>query len=250
MKTKIIIYLVVIQVLVLINYSFASDVSKKNIIYYYQKLSIKELGGYKFPLKFVNKKWVTYSSADYELYPVVDTKNGYIYIEDEGTGGGTIFHEIVLYRKKDKSAILAVNVHEFGGIEPNTIQFGFYKYENSLYNNISSKVFPEIKIENYLKNKNDLNEIKKIRSELIKFEKNRKVKILNQFLYKLPRYGSEIKIKLNKKFIIWNLEVFKKEISQKNIKKIKTVLENLKYNTLICKWNKNKGKFYIFKGQK
>ncbi len=54
-------------------------------------------------------KWVTQSTAEYEIEAKVDVKNGYVELMDDGTGGGSVILQVVLWRKADKSGLLGVS---------------------------------------------------------------------------------------------------------------------------------------------
>ncbi len=88
-------------------------------------------------------------------YPaVVDIKNGYIKIDDEGTGGGTLLtSELALFRKSDNTYILAINgygmdeiTHEIGGSSPR-----FYVWINNEFKEVTQDVFPELQESSILK---------------------------------------------------------------------------------------------------
>jgi hypothetical protein len=45
----------------------------------------------KFTIRQKQGRYTADSSADYEIYPVVDIKNGYMNVTDDGTGGAASF---------------------------------------------------------------------------------------------------------------------------------------------------------------
>jgi len=87
---------------------------RKNVLDYYQALEPPFQTDY--PLRKSGEKWLTNSSAEYEIEATVDLKNGYIEIEDEGTGGGTITLQVVLFRMADGNPMLAINETFFDGL--------------------------------------------------------------------------------------------------------------------------------------
>lgn len=111
-------------------------------------------------------KWVCIEDAGSEFnyegsldavrhYPsIVDIKNGYIQIEDEGTGGGTLsYTEVALFRKSDKSYLIALNrygldeiTHIISGDTPR-----FYQWENNELSEVTTEVFPKTSLSLFFK---------------------------------------------------------------------------------------------------
>jgi hypothetical protein len=128
----------------------------KTVVDYYNLLRWKELID-PFVLVAQGDQWVCIedlgSDFNYEgsldavrHYPsIVDIKNGYIQIEDEGTGGGTLLYtEVALFRKSDKSYLIALNgygrdeiTHVVSGGTPK-----FYQWENNELREVTMEVFP------------------------------------------------------------------------------------------------------------
>lgn len=70
-----------------------------------------------------NGKLITYAQAFYpdelyeNAYTVVDKKNGYIYILDEGTGAGSSGCQFILFRKKDHTPLIAMTKTFYDSME-------------------------------------------------------------------------------------------------------------------------------------
>lgn len=85
--------------------------------------------------------WITSSSAEYEIPVTVDYKNGYIEIEDEGTGGGTITVQVVLFRTVDGRELVGISESMFDGMSING-DFEFWKSSSSGWKNVTNEVMP------------------------------------------------------------------------------------------------------------
>ena len=92
----------------------------KNILEIYESLPVRLFNNngfeYKYLLTRKSGEWFTQSSADYEMPVIVDIANGYIEISDEGTGGGSNFIQVVLFRKMDKTPCVGITLGGFNGI--------------------------------------------------------------------------------------------------------------------------------------
>ena len=88
--------------------------ARKNVLDYYQSLEPPYSSFYKLTLK--GEKWVTQSSADYEIEAVVNIPGGFIEIVDDGTGGGTDKVQVALFRMADGQPMLAICKQNFDGV--------------------------------------------------------------------------------------------------------------------------------------
>ncbi|MEZ4973050.1 MAG: hypothetical protein R2820_07045 [Cyclobacteriaceae bacterium] len=90
------------------------------------------------------------SLDEIRLYPsTVDIKNGYLNIEDEGTGEGLYTFEVALFRKPDNSYIIAVS--GFGSYPPHMDQYlgsapKFFVWQNNEFTDVSKDVLPAISV--------------------------------------------------------------------------------------------------------
>lgn len=81
-------------------------------------------------------------------YPaIVDIKNGFLQIEDEGTGGGTVFTQLALFRRPDNSYFMALGgygVDYSAGYAVNGGPPKFYVWQANQFNEITSEVWPAV----------------------------------------------------------------------------------------------------------
>lgn len=132
---KILTFTTVIASLLLI--SFNLNAQKKNVLDYYRMLDVNK--EYKI---FKNGEHYQTTGVTEEPFNVtVDFKNGYIDIKDEGTGGGTMFYQVVLYRKADGSALVAMSSQNFDGVFID-VQIEFYEEKDGKLVNKTEKYFP------------------------------------------------------------------------------------------------------------
>jgi len=108
----------------------------------------KDLGNVKYPLNKKDGVWVSKSFADYDLYPVVDLKKGYIKINDEGSGGGNFLIELFLYRKPNGVPIIAITKGGFDGYYFDSVTH-FYTLNNKTWLE-EKNVLPKLEIEHFL----------------------------------------------------------------------------------------------------
>ncbi|MEZ4938733.1 MAG: hypothetical protein R2799_14175 [Crocinitomicaceae bacterium] len=208
MKTSII--TTVIASLMLITSNVYSQ--KKNVLDYYKMLDVSQ--EYK-----ITKSGETYQTIGITEEPfdvVVDFKNGYIEIKDEGTGGGILFYQVVLYRKADGSALIAMTTQNFDGVsEECEIDF-FVEKEGKLVSN-KSKYFPG---DDYFLNK--------FPKELSSEEKEVLPNVVNP-IYDLPQNGLTINIMYAVKGYV-NQENKSEFDLQQRLSKMAPVFLKWKYN--------------------
>ncbi|RMG67234.1 MAG: hypothetical protein D6722_13505 [Bacteroidetes bacterium] len=99
-----------------------SDPQRKSVLDYYR--SLKPPYASPYALRQEGERWLTTSTADYEIEATVDLRNGFIEIVDEGTGGGTEKVQVVLFRLADGAPMIAISQQSFDGIgESQTYHF-------------------------------------------------------------------------------------------------------------------------------
>ncbi len=132
---KTITQLTVISILLLITSNLHAQ--KKNVLDYYKMTEVAK--EYKITKK--GDKYQTQGITEEPFDVVVDFKNGYIEIKDEGTGGGTLFYQIVLFRKADGSALIAVSKQNFDGVMIGS-EVDFFQERGTNLVSVKSKYYP------------------------------------------------------------------------------------------------------------
>ncbi len=220
----------------------APQIHPVNILDYYsllpeKLLSINSLGGFKYSLKKAKGGWITHSLAGYGLQPVVDIKNGYIQIDDEGTGGGSVTETVVLFRKADKEALIGVGIEEFDGFH---MDYGlaFYEFRNNHWKDVTNKALPTLTFKEFLQEK----------YVKLTLDKTSRIFRMLSWRYQLPRYGTSITVSINHsqiQFLLDN-EVDKKTgkpLDQKNKELLSELVQNLGYESFLLNWNRREGRF-------
>ncbi len=207
----------------LILLSIQAMAQKKNVVDYFRLLpdSLKHY----YSLEYKNGKWFTESVAEYQITPVVDIRNGFIEIQDDGTGGGTTTLQVVLYRKKDGSALIGVSYNLFDGVFfENSIFFGEYK--NNKWIDLTHKVLPKINLYTFMKSGY------KIPDEIRGYLSVR---------YSLPQHGTTITVDFQYGGIFMYCS------SDENKKICDEFTKNVKYDSIKLKWDKENTRFVIQK---
>lgn len=114
-------------VIVLINTLVAGEIQKFSIVDIYSMVQKEGVTNLNFPLyhqTLKEDKWVSITT-DWGTYidATVDEKNGYIYILDEGTGGGSSITQAALWQDKVGDILLIVAEHSYDG----TLERSFLK---------------------------------------------------------------------------------------------------------------------------
>ncbi len=122
----------------------------KSIVEWYNLLPEDKLIGGRFTLVQKRGAWTSTSPiTEAELEVVADIPNGYLYIADHGTGGGTIIHELALYTAEGGKEFLGVNLKEFDGVGI-TSSLKFYAYSGGRFRDVSSAVCPFLDVREFI----------------------------------------------------------------------------------------------------
>jgi len=193
--------------------------AQRNVLDYYRLLPDSLTEGYK--LTYENGQWTSYSDADYDLYPVVDIKHGYIEIDDEGTGGGELIIQVALYRKKDGKSLIAVSKKIFDGVSQKGKIYFLELYSNK-WVIVNDKVLPHISVEKFFNNEYSIPPSYKQKTSIV---------------YDLPRYGTTITLNLNVEAVLSDCD--------DNDQQCIEFEENISTYCLKLYWDKDSGKFYM-----
>ncbi len=210
----------------------SSVFSRKNIIEFYKEIPKQLIGGYKFPVEMVMGKWQSKDEDYGTRRAVFDIKNGYMYIEDFGTGGGHSAHELALFRLSDGSALIAFNNLSVDDPNGSFSEISFFRKIADKWNNVTKDVFPEVQLklfvnEQYKSKVNNLGEI----AEHV------------YFIYSLPQHGTTVTAKLSTDRLAMaesfsNVPPAKKQL-------VKDILANITLKEVKLAWNKVRCKFTI-----
>ena len=144
------------------------------------------LGEVKYDVTYNNGQYSSVSLAGYNFDAVVDIKNGYIEISDEGTGGGSIYQQIVLFRAATREPLIGITTGGFNSFYFET-RLRFYSFMGNIWQDVTHDVLPQIETYQFVNNEF--------------YELNRKKFIENSsffdYIFKLPHYGTQIDIKIN-----------------------------------------------------
>jgi len=219
------------------------QVPEQNIYDYYNSLPEllfydNDLGNNKYIITKNENIWTSKSLAGGDIIPVVDIKNGYIQINDEGSGGGNIIHQVVLFRKADLTPLIGITKGSFNGFYFDS-STAFYELRGNKWEDVDD-VFPKFEIEEFLK------------PEYVKhyFNKDNIVTPNLTSLIVLPQYGTKIKVELNfNKFdflVEANQNVFTGDMfSEKEADKLWKIIENISIESFELNFNKTVGIFEI-----
>ncbi len=127
-----------------------SEAFGKSIVEWYNMLPADRLDGSKFTLVQKRGVWTSTSPiTEEELEVVADIRNGYLYIADHGTGGGTIIHELALFTAEGGREFLGVNLKEFDGVGI-TSTLRFYAYSGGRFRDVTSAVCPFLDVREFI----------------------------------------------------------------------------------------------------
>lgn len=216
---------------------------KQNVVDYYNELPTsifadKDLGNIKYPLSKKGDTWIAQSFADYEFNPIVDLANGYIDINDEGTGGGNVLLKVVLFRKSDEAPIIAVSKGGFNGMYTES-SITFYEKLNNTWVE-ATDVFPSIEIDRFLHNKY------KERS----YKKDAIVTPNLTTLTELPQVGTRLNVYLNFNKFDYLIASNQNPLTYKSFteterEKLGAIIDNIAIESFELKFDKIQGKFEI-----
>jgi len=215
--------------LLLVIFGINSFAQQLTIFDYFEKLYEDDKISYK--IENIEGEWISQSNAGYEIKATVDIINGYIEIIDEGTGGGNVKLQVVLYRKKDGSALIAVSEFIYDGIFLEQ-EIEFYEYNKELCLNVKKKVLPNIELANFLSVDYSMSDFSEDYNEMFAIN------------YDLPQYGTTIEVSFDEGGLQFICDGTM-ETNLENQKLVCDFLGNIENYRLKLYWDKIKGKFYL-----
>ncbi len=198
----------------------------------------KELQKYdqNFYYKIVKKgnDWKTTSNADYEIPVTVDFKNGYIEIEDDGTGGGSVHTQVVLFRTIDKGELIGITTTMSDGVYVSAT-YNFWKSTSSGWKNVTKEVLPtNFNYANFCS--------KKMANVDSDFEKDMKYSIT------LPQYGTRAKLYLLDSPLMIKQQGCEDGSGNKSECELVKTMQNNSYEYVELIWDKANTRFKLGQG--
>lgn len=188
----------------------------------------------KFAIRYEKGKYVSNSIVDYEIYPIVDQQNGYMFIEDPGTGGGTVRHEIAIFTDNSKNIFIGVHISSFDGVAPES-RLKFFVYKKGTFRDTTASIFPKISSTDFMKENFDESLVPDIINN----------RSLYSIMYNLPRYGTKIKCDL---FIASaRIEAMLESKSDDDKKAYTDFLKKIQFKEVEINWDIKKSVFKIGK---
>lgn len=211
--------------LVFASLMFITSISaqKKNVLDYYRMLNVNS----EYKISKNGDKYQTIGITETPFDVTVDFKNGYIEIQDDGTGGGTVTHQIVLFRKSDGSALILHSYRFFDGVMIES-SLDFHEESNGKMVKQNKKYS---KSADYFTNKFKA-----------QFGDENDKNLLSSMLtpvFDLPQLGLTIKVSFFVLTYVNDDEKDKKELQKK--------LLQMNLDETLWKWNKAKNQFEIVK---
>ena len=203
---------------------------KLTVIDYFEKLPPEIIDDYK--IENAEGEWISKSNAGYEIFPTVDIINGYIEIIDEGTGGGTTKLQVVLFRKKDGSALIAISKYTNDGGMYIESRINFMEYKNEEWIDVTYDIQPSITCNNFVNQGFDMPDFPEDFHEMF------------GIVYNLPQYGTTIEISL----IVGGLTLIcdgTMESLPADKKLVCDFIDNTKKTPIKLYWDKPNRKFYL-----
>lgn len=197
----------------------------KSIVEWYNLLPADKLVGGRFTLVQKGGAWTSTSPiTEAELEVVADIPNGYLYIADHGTGGGTIIHELALYTAEGGREFLGVNLKEFDGVGI-TSTLRFYTYSGGRFRDVTSAVCPFLDMREFVVEKKSGGVSEKCLAQL-------------SIDPQLPRKGTTLVIRL----FTARLEMMASD--REDLKECAGLLDKF-YKTIELAWDVKKGAFRV-----
>ncbi|MEK6794264.1 MAG: hypothetical protein AABZ39_05785 [Spirochaetota bacterium] len=202
------------------------------IVDYYRMIPDKAFKHPKFILTLKNGVYTTPSIIEEQLKPTVDIPNGYLFVEDPGTGGGTTGHACAVFIAASGVPHIALNQFAFNGVAGDSALSMFILRDGMLVDR-TAECAPMISLSLFLKDPHD---IKRIQSVIGKTH-------LYMIRTELPRYGTDIVTTLM--VFSGKAELYRTAdwLSSKEKAEYAAFFAMPKYETIIFSWDKKKALF-------
>lgn len=194
---------------------------RRDVLYYYRRLKEPYRSGYE--LKENNGQWTSMSPDTEEpIAAVVDVKNGFIEIVDEGTGGGEWTYRMALFRMADGNPVIGITNTYFDGAGLDQ-KYYFLRPENAQKLDWTKETIREITGFDFL--------------PLDNAEEEDIVKKLLPVSLELPRQGTSVKA-----VVYTGLEQIYCRGDENEYSDYCGLFRQVQRQEIVLKWNKEKGR--------
>ncbi|MCK5268808.1 MAG: hypothetical protein KAR07_11580 [Spirochaetes bacterium] len=229
-----------------INCLYADENKKYNILDYYRMIPQEFLKIKKYKLKYYKDDWGNFTWGIHmaglgHIPIIVDIKNGYINFDFSGAGARK--QQVVLFKDKYGRSYIGVNFWQDDGFALRSSKLKIYRVYKRKWEDVTLRVLPRFPYYEIFMNKSTIENVKEIKRILSPY---------SLFLFDLPRYGLDLKMRI----LSGNIRILIKhkykplvrsknnKLSVKDIKLLKNFLGEIEKKEIKLKWDYNKGKFY------
>lgn len=195
------------------------------------------MNSHRYTIYKTNKGWSTKEDLNEKEYLTVDLKNGYLSINDEGTGGGFIQQECALFKNTISNHYIVFAQTLCDGISMKEV-IVIFLYKNSLLEDITnSRIIPSINYKHFCNTIPDSKALTQL------FSKSK----YSMIRYSLPRYGTTIIATIDYNNIESNIDYLneKKRFSDVNHLKLFTRCAKSYKKNISIVWDKENSIFSI-----
>lgn len=153
-----------------------------NIVNLYEAIPETWTGSH-YPIMKKDGRWMSDDESDTAPAVLVDEKNWYLQVKDNGTGGGNTEHTCARFGSTSSGVIVAFSSKNFAGTHY-VYSHSFLRYLNGKLTDISYEIAPDIEFSDF-QDKSYLPDalMSYALSDMVAYE------------YVLPRYGTDVAVK-------------------------------------------------------
>jgi hypothetical protein len=217
-----------------------AEAGNRTIVDLYHLLPESIIGS-RYKLTLRDGAWYADDEEGCSRKAIVDIRNGYMKISDEGTGGGYLSNqEIAIFVDARGERIIAINISGCEtDIDPPLCScrgLEFFRLVHNKWEKITARVMPEITLKRFFDKSYDPEnaiELKKIIQE---------TRTKNGLLrYTLPRYGTDVRVAINLSPFRHHLKHATGAIHES----LREMIAKIARDEIILHWNRARGAFEI-----
>jgi hypothetical protein len=212
----------------ILTFAVIGNAAELTVLEYYGLLPKELFKTRKYEIKNKNGKYYVNSVAEYEEEIIVDLKNKYLEISDQGTGGGTVVHEFAVFLRAGMEPVVGLSEINFDGVVMESY-VKFYEYSGKKWIDVTGKLLQEQALTSFIDA--DDKEMTKLAAE---FKDN------FSFIYTIPRYGTTMKCSLD--YTLLSRLANSDDVTSET-KRAKKLESGIKYNATEFLWDYKKGVF-------